>query len=302
MNDITSEISDVKASIAPIEESKTIDCQVFEYYQVGEGKHFEDHMFSIKIHVEDINYIVDRSYVDFVDLDRRLRKRFPKNRFQPIPLGAAKYLEKVLRQREKESKYKKAESGSASTGRDSSSSMMLEFQGSSSTPIPDGEQGSGSKLYLKDYSAIVEELDFVLVTLLSQPEIVSSDEMMLFLDEEASSMQADLQSLVPLSEYDILLLNTPVNKCMVSKYEEFKFHVSLGQFVLWKFSTVDYDIGFSVELNGDPKVPYARYKSHEKVITGTLEISQSAICTLKWDNSYALCKYTYFFTSLLNIK
>eukprot|EP01035_Chromulina_nebulosa_P020523 gene20523-26619_t len=100
-------------------------------------------------------------------------------------------------------------------------------------------------------------------------------------------MEVDPSTLHPLSEHDLILLSCPVNQVTVRRFEEHIFHVKAGQFILWRFSTLDFDIGFSVEMNNEIKVPVTRYKSHEKIICGTLEAQQNAICKLKWDNSYA---------------
>ena len=58
-----------------------------------------------------------------------------------------------------------------------------------------------------------------------------------------------------------------------------------------RFSTQYYDIGFSVEMNGAVKVPYTRCASHKAAVCGTLEVTDPSICVLKWDNSYAKCKF-----------
>ena len=60
---------------------------------------------------------------------------------------------------------------------------------------------------------------------------------------------------------------------------------------LARFSTQYYDIGFSVEMNGAVKVPYTRCASHKAAVCGTLEVTDPSICVLKWDNSYAKCKF-----------
>lgn len=92
-----------------------------------------------------------------------------------------------------------------------------------------------------------------------------------------------------LNVHDILLLNTPISFCTIrpNKGEEFTFSVSFEHLIIWRFSTDGFDIGFSVEMNGNPKVPYTRCKSHESIEYGSLEAEAHSLCTLKWDNSYS---------------
>ena len=56
-------------------------------------------------------------------------------------------------------------------------------------------------------------------------ELLVSDELIQFLDEEASSMAVDVRTLTPLSIHDILLLDEPIYKCIVRKKEEVTIQV-----------------------------------------------------------------------------
>ena len=101
-----------------------------------------------------------------------------------------------------------------------------------------------------------------------------------------------------LNAHDILLLNAPISTCTVragGKSEDFHFSVPAKHMIIWRFSSENFDIGFSVDLDNKPVVPYTRCKSHEKIIYGSLETSVHSICALKWDNSYAKSNATIFY-------
>lgn len=286
--DSDSEISDSFRE-PEVTDKRTIDARVSDFFLVTDdnGLSYSNHCFTIHVHVENLFYTVDRSYVDFVELDRRLRKRFPRSNILPLPLDAAEVVEKGLADKEKSSKRSfriGKEALSLTAARDA---ILTTFDATSS---PMNGQSNAFRVvgkYHENFHEKVSALDHYLVGLLTLHEIVSSDDIMLFLDEEASSMEVDPDSLLTLSEHDLLLLNAPLNKCTVRRSEERSFQVFAGQYVLWRFSTVDFDIGFSVLLNGETKIPYTRYKSHEKMVCGTLEVTQNGVCELKWDNSYA---------------
>lgn len=265
-------------------EIPTIDVKVTDYYQVADGSTYDKHIFVVNIHVESISWSTDRSYVDFVDLDRKLRKKFPKTFISKLPLEGSPIVEKWLVH---EKSDRRRSSNSFSGSKDVSRDLL---SGQNSTLISSANTSTrGLKIRENDkkFQSKVFELDNYMVSLLSLHEIVVSDEIMLFLDQEASSMAVDLHDLLPLSVHDLVLINEPVNKRNVSRFQEHTFQVRQGQFVVWRFETANYDIGFSVEINGESKVAMTRYKSHEAPVYGALEANQNAICKLKWDNSYA---------------
>jgi hypothetical protein len=111
-----------------------------------------------------------------------------------------------------------------------------------------------------------------------------------FLDEEYTSM---LDFTIPptLTEFDLLLLNSPINNCTVSRIESHNIEVPAGHFLLWRFRTVKYDIGFSIEINGKVKLPLTRYRSQEHTICGAITVSEDSIVTVKWNNTYAKCEF-----------
>jgi hypothetical protein len=159
-------------------------------------------------------------------------------------------------------------------------SLALDGAGAGSVfAIPDeSREDIGSKRYL---------LDKYLQDLLVKHEIVGSDELLMLLDEERRGIANADELEEPLNVHDLLLINVPVNKCVVHRTEEYQYHVPRGHLILWRFGTQYYDIGFSVEMNGAVKVPYTRCSSHKAPVCGILEVADPSICVLKWDNSYA---------------
>ncbi len=161
-------------------QTSIIDVHVSDYYQIGDGASYENHYFTIIVKVEDLVYSVDRSYVDFVDLDKCLRKRFPKSAIIPLPLEAAPAIEKSLSKYDA-SKRRSSVGGSirdSIVGMDSPQSFRIREK---------VVENIGSKL---------KSLDNYVINLLTLHEVVTSDELMRFLDEEAPSMQVSCQSLI----------------------------------------------------------------------------------------------------------
>ena len=100
-------------------------------------------------------------------------------------------------------------------------------------------------------------------------------------------MRSNLKNLETLSIHDLLLMKVPNNKCTVRSSEDASFKMMKGQIIVWQFSTEGYDIGFSVSVNGKTKIALTRYNSHQKVASGSLEVTDDCSVTLCWDNSHA---------------
>ena len=128
-----------------------------------------------------------------------------------------------------------------------------------------------------------------MLALLTHHQIIATEEFLVFLDEDAQNSAVSLSSLNVPTAIQLLLADLEVQKATVRAYgkEEMRFSATGGSVVVWSFSTVSYDIGFSVELNGEPRVPYTRYKSHEKQVEGALEIASAGTVVLIFDNTYA---------------
>lgn len=272
--------------------SSVLAVKVTDYYFVGDGRSFDKHFFILAVSAENYNYTVDRSYVDFVEFDRLLRKKFPESNIGILPLEESRTVKKALQRdatMNTERKRSSLGSGVLTSTRNSLAltresmigAMALDGAGASGGvfAIPDeSREDIGSKRYL---------LDKYLQDLLLKHEIVGSDELLTLLDEERRGIVNADELEEPLNVHDLLLINVPVNKCVVHRTEEYQYHVPRGHLILWRFSTQYYDIGFSVEMNGAVKVPYTRCSSHKAPVCGILEVADPSICVLKWDNSYA---------------
>lgn len=123
-------------------------------------------------------------------------------------------------------------------------------------------------------------------------EMVVSDVFADFISEENFSIETGER--IPLisaaTEIDLLLAGAVFVDSVVKYSELATFTVLPEQLVVWKFSTLDYDIGFSVEFNGEVKVATTRHASHLRPVAGCLRCAAFGTCELKWDNSYSKCK------------
>jgi hypothetical protein len=243
-------------------------------------------MFVLSVRCEpEIYYVIERSYVDFVDLDISLRKTFPGARLADLPLNGAPTVAKYLQYR------------TLSHETEGSRSVLTS---QSHFAVPDSSTphlvAAAMELYCRgskeNLSSKLGALNQYLKGVISMNEMVVSDAFADFISEENFSIETGER--IPLiyaaTEVDLLLAGAVFVDSVVKYSEHATFTVQPGQLVVWKFSTIDYDIGFSVEFNSEVKVPTTRYASHLKPVVGCLRCDAFGTCELNWDNSYSKCK------------
>ena len=301
-------------------EAPVPEVRASQHFFNADGIGYAEHYYVVEVKINELCYSVDRNVLDFVELDRKLRKRFGSVELDPLPFNedAVATLRSELEKNEKLlSAAKKA--GANENDRDST------FSPSRAESLESSRSGgffSPSKAPRQLHIATTDRMDrklsslsSYLQALLLHHEIIVAEEFSMFFDEEAPSMLVHPSSLEPLTIHDILLLDEPVYKCIVRKREEVNVSVEPGQLVVWRFATLDYDIAMGVDLNGVSKISFTRYNAHLKPVCGTLLVNPheeggeggkgvekeetvaaaakhsgregGCVCTLKFDNSYA---------------
>jgi len=167
---------------------------VNEYYMVNDGSNFDDHFFIIKIVFEGFEFTVDRSYVDFVELARRLRKSFPQCESTSegvLPLEYSRLVEKQVGEIVSEHKHEQFKSNPSTTSRNSIiarqdsvlsrtsiSANQVTKRTSKPFVIPEREINTVS------IKSTMPKLNDYLNSLIKYQEILTSDDLLMFLDEE----------------------------------------------------------------------------------------------------------------------
>lgn len=273
-----------------------IDAQVVDYYYVGDGSSYDMHYFIIQVWNGKEKFVVDRSYVDFVVLNRNLVKMYMGSRIPELPLQGLNVIEAVLA---KESlnlaDYKKrvARDPYLISSRASISDSMKRRSARQKSAMSSGE---GHDLFpvpedsVEVIQAMGPALTLYLVELCCHHELLASEDLHVFLDEEISDL---LVPVIPpvLTTFDLALINQSMRSSIVHRIDEHHFKVPAGHYIVWRFSTATFDIGFALELNGKIKLPLTRYRSHEIAICGALQVDDLSDCVMRWDNTYAKCKH-----------
>lgn len=272
-----------------------VDMQVIDYYVVAEADSYDKHYFIIQVQVEDIKYTLDRSYVDFVELDRLLKKLHPESAVPHLPLRAAPVIEKFLAKeatRQHEQSSSSSSGGTFGFGRNSFSLTRDSLLASPSFKSSGISNASVLKIAENSTEIIrnrMGPLTLYLTGIACYHELLTSYPLRNFLDEEYTSM-LDLTIPPTLTEFDLLLLNAPTQNSVVHRIDSHNVEVPADHYLLWRFKTAKFDIGFSLDLNGKTRLPFTRYRANEQAICGAIFVAENSMVTLKFNNTYAKCK------------
>jgi len=154
-----------------------------------------------------------------------------------------------------------------------------------------------------DNSEVIQQKKMPLTQYLQQllaiPEILQSDTLMAFLDEEYKDGEApDDETLHSnVTSIDLLLADEAPMQKRVLRQHLVPLHVEEGFIIVWKFITKSHDIGFAVSFNDVEIITYQRVNSHVKPVTGLFEAPAKGQLTITFDNTYSRMhtkQLTYF--------
>ena len=243
--------------------------------------------FEVKVSREDssesFSSRLERSYASLVVFDKSLKKIFPNSRkaLPQLPLVDVS------------TTTPGASSSSSSSSGGSPSSTALGRTLSTSSVSSVGS-GFGRVADVEALNSRCGALTEYFCGLLKVPEIVTSDLLRCFLDEESNDgKKFDLLNLQneAFSSVDLLLSVKSFAKKTVLKCHTVTLKAEPDQCVCWVFYTKKHDIGFSVDLNGKEGVKYERVNSHEKTVKGMFQVPPGAGAKnevkVYFDNSYS---------------
>lgn len=308
----------------------SIHCNSFEIVDNGDESSFDKIMFILEVSLSsNRSYQIQRSYVDFVDFDSKIRKKMNLNLNLPLRnilvveggmmLGV--YPESNEKKKLKDTSGLNVSSLSKVGGSTIHDISMLPNTVAEPDPsidllvnlcesnrwiqkITSIVQSIGKSRDIRSYDWIrlkeedllsaVSELDFYLQAILSRHEIVASVLFSLFFDPETLSMTNTnegyndfIDKTEGISVPELLLTDTVNVQTRIRGIEIKKFEVKEGQFIVWKFIVMGYDIGFSIFVNGECRMSNTRCNGHQY---GAMIADTDGCCELIWDNSYSICK------------
>ena len=281
-----------------------VELQVFDYnLRAGctDTQIYCDHQFTIRVCIQNIQhvYVIKRSYSAFCYFDALLRRKYPRSKLPTLPL-----LGKDQNQYQKKG-LMLAGGGSAASGQqqpesfikaavgDLRSSMAALENGSANDSLSGGRESAGRRSIRRiDNTEIIQHkkvpLTIYLQQLLAIPEILLSETLLAFLDEESAEGEIlDERQQAMLTPIDLLIFDeVPVQK-RVLRQHPVSLNVEEGFVIVWKFHTRNHDIGFSVQFNKADCLAYQRVNSHVKPVTGLFEAPAKGQVTIVFDNAYS---------------
>ena len=251
----------------------SFDCEVVDYQcSSGDPNFYNNHVFTIKIWIQQHMYAIERSYASFCELDWRLRKQYARSNLPVLKLAGVSQVPKYIKNTNTIKDAKLNQYPPELEGDRNHPKLLRKF---------DNKESIGQK---KKY------LTMYLQALLKIPEVVLSDAMLYFLDEESIHgeiiiEQTDEQP--DSKEINLLLSGLEMTTRTVRADRHQEVTVPANSFVVWAFHTVSHDIGFSIIHEKKEIFKYQRCDSHQKVMKGHFEMRNGGNVSFIWDNSYS---------------
>lgn len=298
----------------------SIRCSSFQIVGNGDSPSFDKIVFSIDVSLSaDRSYQVQRSYVDFVDFDRRIRNQidlnlpFDRKNIDVVERGmkSGLYNYPKLKNRDISLVPYSIPEPIPSVGISPGSKAKIEKNSwiqtviggiVKSIPIVAKSRDTINHDWIRskenNFSSTVSDLDLYLQKVLSYHEIVQSELFSLFLDPDSIPMANMIEGknnamgkTESVSVHELLLIDAINEKTEIRGFETKMFAVKEGQVIVWKFKIIGFNIGFSVRLNGELRMSYTQCNAHQSFQYGSMQSSVDGFCELIWDNPYSICKY-----------
>ena len=244
----------------------------------GEIKACDNHAWNLSVMVDGQTYTLVRTYLEFVYLDSALRKRFSDDLGADLPFVGAAKLSQTLNaavKKEVAASPRKGDDGSSGSAGDSPTKNFGR-RGS--------VKGAGGKLFLDSNEPLdghEHALETYMCKLLSKSHLMGAPELLDFLEPDAV-----LQG--KLNIYASLFVGVDLKVTTVARNETISVPLKQGEHAVWNFSTVDYDIGFDLKVNGESLLPCMRVNSHLEDVSGSYRASGvSTILDITFDNSHS---------------
>jgi ribosomal protein S15P/S13E len=256
--------------------------EIIDYSCIGDENSYANHLFTIRIWVDQNMFSVNRTYAAFCEFDTQLRRKYPRSNVPTLPLsGAAAFARRAT--------VKLPPGGAVPDAKAAALDLRASMIGlADDTPTKGKMKPSVRRA---DKAEVISQkkspLNGYLNTLLTLPEVLLSDNLLYFLDEESSDGQVLSTQTKELSEVDILLSDeVPVAKTVLRQLK-IPMNLDPGSVIVWSFSTKHYDIGFSIAFNDKVILPYQRYNSFTEAVSGSIQITDQGKLMLIWDNKYS---------------
>jgi len=286
-----------------------INAEVYDYVLVGDETIYDNHSFSVNVFssAETLHYSLQRNYTSFCDLHCRLTKKFLRSAFPTFPLEgltqfkthkaakegvAGKLVNKISRRFSTTSASDGSGSGVSGSEHNTNelrASILGDRPGATGSS-PGGSSPLKNGVKVVDSSEMIaqkkEKLSHYLQGLFQMPEILVSDDLRTFLDDEAVDGKILIRR--ELSDTDVALVGEDPITATVAKEHDTSINATIGDILVWSFATKKMDIGFTITYSdGTIALPYQRYDSFSSTISGSLELVRPGPMTLAWDNGYS---------------
>jgi hypothetical protein len=253
--------------------------EVTDFQVQNSGQNFCDHVWTVKVTVDGKDWLVARSFNAFSYIDQSLRKRYFQLDIPELPLPESDSLNKSLEKQQKEKDKEDMEIAASQGPKEAWVSPHKRLRRASIIPV--AIKG------VSDLEGKEEALTEYLHQIIDNPVLLSSPDILSFLEPDISNGIGEPTDKVSLHDYILRTTDPLTVSVKAGGKEDIQFQTTEKETFFWQFTTDNYDIGFTVDFNGEVVVPLTRYNSHLSKVEGSYYCRETGLLSLRFDNSYA---------------
>jgi hypothetical protein len=184
---------------------------VSDYSCVGDPNDYSNHIFNVQVWIGQEMYVVERSYSSFCELDARIRRKYPRSAIPTLPLAGSNLFSStpnlIKRNMSNYSNKRLDQSGNRSISINYTNPLEV------GSLVKDKLMNTIVRSHEKrvEYNEIIAQkkvpLNQYLSSILALPELMISEEILLFFDAESQNGDSILEITNEKTEIDILLQN-----------------------------------------------------------------------------------------------
>jgi hypothetical protein len=265
-----------------------------------DGSSFADFTYDVHVQFDDVKYLLERSYLDFCDLDAHIRAEIPYNVDIPdCPLIGASVIRK---QRMKSSDPFGALRRATIGGVDltpAEKEYSPHFAEDRTCYFRNAFEAE------EDIESKTPQLAAWFNHIANEPAVLQLNTMAKFLNKEEKCFRKNSEGIDrELTEYDYLVPKKSIKaKQLMSKFG-FPVEVQVGDILVWRFRSKSNDVAYGIDIGGEPVLGLRRYASSKEEVLGVMQVpdvvggralSGRAVCEMKFENKYAGVSATLYY-------
>lgn len=257
----------------------------------SDGSSFADYVYSLHVRIDNsFDSVLERSYLDFCDLDAHIRAEVHSLDIQQCPLlGANAIRKQKVKPSDPFGVLRRATiGGEVATSSKEYTPLFADDRNSYMISLFDVDEDIQSK---------IQDLTEWMAHIMRKPAVLELTAIARFLNiEEKCFRRCPVRPDREVSDYDFLVPQKSLkSKQLLTKFV-LPIEVCHGDILVWRFRSKPHDVAYGIDVGDAQILPSRRYASGREEVFGMMQVPDmlngqpwtgKAVCDIKFENKYA---------------